>query len=100
MMLKGAEKNPMLGHRGPGVSGFLTQPLANLPLVWFDLEPKNDIVYLMVPPKLQSFEEGTPGHVFPIIANDGGVLARNGHTEASVEIAGFPCHPVIIHIHF
>ncbi|NUX01543.1 3,4-dihydroxy-2-butanone-4-phosphate synthase [Wolbachia endosymbiont of Madathamugadia hiepei] len=29
----------------------------------------------------------TPGHVFPIIANDGGVLARNGHTEASVEIA-------------
>ncbi|EJW76725.1 hypothetical protein WUBG_12367 [Wuchereria bancrofti] len=54
----------------------------------------------MVPPKLQSFEEGTPGHVFPIIANDGGVLARNGHTEASVEIAGFPCHPVIIHIHF
>ncbi|MDG7056170.1 MAG: 3,4-dihydroxy-2-butanone-4-phosphate synthase [Wolbachia endosymbiont of Meromenopon meropis] len=29
----------------------------------------------------------TPGHVFPIIADDGGVLARNGHTEASVEIA-------------
>lgn len=29
----------------------------------------------------------TPGHVFPIIANEGGVLARNGHTEASVEIA-------------
>ncbi|MBD0391263.1 3,4-dihydroxy-2-butanone-4-phosphate synthase [Wolbachia endosymbiont of Pentalonia nigronervosa] len=29
----------------------------------------------------------TPGHVFPIIANDGGVLARNGHTEASVEVA-------------
>ncbi|QKX02290.1 3,4-dihydroxy-2-butanone-4-phosphate synthase [Wolbachia endosymbiont of Dirofilaria (Dirofilaria) immitis] len=29
----------------------------------------------------------TPGHVFPIIANDSGVLARNGHTEASVEIA-------------
>ncbi|MFV0948553.1 3,4-dihydroxy-2-butanone-4-phosphate synthase [Wolbachia endosymbiont of Nasonia giraulti] len=29
----------------------------------------------------------TPGHVFPIIASEGGVLARNGHTEASVEIA-------------
>lgn len=29
----------------------------------------------------------TPGHVFPIIANDGGVLVRNGHTEASVEVA-------------
>ncbi|UWI83144.1 3,4-dihydroxy-2-butanone-4-phosphate synthase [Wolbachia endosymbiont of Howardula sp.] len=29
----------------------------------------------------------TPGHVFPTIANDGGVLVRRGHTEASVEIA-------------
>ena len=29
----------------------------------------------------------SPGHVFPIIANDGGVLVRAGHTEASVDIA-------------
>ncbi|GAB4074442.1 bifunctional 3,4-dihydroxy-2-butanone 4-phosphate synthase/GTP cyclohydrolase II [Barrientosiimonas marina] len=28
-----------------------------------------------------------PGHVFPLIANDGGVLTREGHTEASVELA-------------
>lgn len=33
-----------------------------------------------------------PGHVSPIIAADGGVLARNGHTEAAVDLsilAGF-----------
>ena len=29
----------------------------------------------------------SPGHVFPIIARDGGVLVRAGHTEASVDIA-------------
>ncbi|WP_339045567.1 3,4-dihydroxy-2-butanone-4-phosphate synthase [Candidatus Mesenet endosymbiont of Agriotes lineatus] len=29
----------------------------------------------------------TPGHVFPLIANQGGVLKRRGHTEASIEIA-------------
>ena len=29
----------------------------------------------------------SPGHVFPIIAKDGGVLVRAGHTEASVDIA-------------
>src|ERR1700733_9013054 len=29
----------------------------------------------------------TPGHVFPLIARDGGVLARAGHTEAAVDIA-------------
>ncbi len=29
----------------------------------------------------------TPGHVFPLIARDGGVLARAGHTESAVDIA-------------
>ena len=29
----------------------------------------------------------TPGHVFPLVARDGGVLIRAGHTEAAVDIA-------------
>ncbi|HZH27212.1 MAG TPA: 3,4-dihydroxy-2-butanone-4-phosphate synthase [Azospirillaceae bacterium] len=29
----------------------------------------------------------TPGHVFPLMAQDGGVLVRAGHTEAAVDIA-------------
>ncbi|MCB0350214.1 MAG: 3,4-dihydroxy-2-butanone-4-phosphate synthase, partial [Bdellovibrionales bacterium] len=29
----------------------------------------------------------TPGHIFPIIAQSGGVLKRAGHTEASVDLA-------------
>ncbi len=29
----------------------------------------------------------TPGHIFPIRAQDGGVLKRAGHTEASVDLA-------------
>jgi len=29
----------------------------------------------------------TPGHVFPLVAKDGGVLIRAGHTEAAVDIA-------------
>tara|TARA_Y100001970_G_C14161739_1_gene818953 strand:+ start:319 stop:1422 length:1104 start_codon:yes stop_codon:yes gene_type:complete len=29
----------------------------------------------------------SPGHVFPIISREGGVLVRAGHTEASVDIA-------------
>tara|TARA_Y100001970_G_scaffold273849_1_gene372616 strand:- start:6286 stop:7386 length:1101 start_codon:yes stop_codon:yes gene_type:complete len=29
----------------------------------------------------------SPGHVFPIVAKDGGVLIRAGHTEASVDIS-------------
>ena len=29
----------------------------------------------------------TPGHVFPLVARDGGVLVRAGHTEAAVDIS-------------
>jgi 3,4-dihydroxy 2-butanone 4-phosphate synthase / GTP cyclohydrolase II len=29
----------------------------------------------------------TPGHVFPLIARDGGVLVRTGHTEAAVDVS-------------
>jgi 3,4-dihydroxy 2-butanone 4-phosphate synthase/GTP cyclohydrolase II len=29
----------------------------------------------------------SPGHVFPLVAKDGGVLVRAGHTEAAVDIA-------------
>ena len=42
-----------------------------------------------------------PGHVFPLIARRGGVLVRNGHTEASVELARLAgCRPagVIVEI--
>lgn len=28
-----------------------------------------------------------PGHIFPLIARDGGVLKRSGHTEAAVDLA-------------
>ncbi|MCB1493509.1 MAG: 3,4-dihydroxy-2-butanone-4-phosphate synthase, partial [Rhodobiaceae bacterium] len=28
-----------------------------------------------------------PGHIFPLIARDGGVLMRSGHTEAAVDLA-------------
>src|SRR5690349_22478042 len=34
-----------------------------------------------------------PGHVFPLVARDGGVLVRSGHTEAGVDLcrlAGLP----------
>ena len=30
-----------------------------------------------------------PGHIFPLVAKDGGVLERPGHTEASVDLARF-----------
>lgn len=35
-----------------------------------------------------------PGHIFPLIAKDGGVLRRTGHTEAAVDLARLAgCYP-------
>jgi 3,4-dihydroxy 2-butanone 4-phosphate synthase/GTP cyclohydrolase II len=34
----------------------------------------------------------SPGHVFPLVAKDGGVLMRAGHTEASVDLARLSGH--------
>src|SRR5699024_11859824 len=32
-----------------------------------------------------------PGHVFPLIAKNGGVLTRRVHTEASIDLASYAC---------
>jgi 3,4-dihydroxy 2-butanone 4-phosphate synthase / GTP cyclohydrolase II len=41
----------------------------------------------LIDAKAGSGDFGRPGHIFPIQALDGGVLARAGHTEASVDLA-------------
>jgi 3,4-dihydroxy 2-butanone 4-phosphate synthase/GTP cyclohydrolase II len=40
-----------------------------------------------IDPEKGSDDIVTPGHVFPLIARDGGVLVRAGHTEAAVDVA-------------
>ena len=38
-------------------------------------------------PRVKKSEIVSPGHVFPLVARNGGVLERAGHTEASVDIS-------------
>ncbi len=35
----------------------------------------------------KSFELARPGHIFPLVAKEGGVLRRTGHTEAAIDFA-------------
>ncbi|MGF1556320.1 3,4-dihydroxy-2-butanone-4-phosphate synthase [Paucihalobacter sp.] len=47
------------------------------------------------------FELARPGHIFPLVAKDGGVLRRTGHTEAAIDFArlsGFKPAGVIVEI--
>jgi 3,4-dihydroxy 2-butanone 4-phosphate synthase/GTP cyclohydrolase II len=44
-------------------------------------------VAVAINPELGREHIVTPGHVFPLVARDGGVLVRAGHTEAAVDFA-------------
>ena len=49
----------------------------------------------------KAFELGRPGHIFPLVAKEGGVLRRTGHTEAAIDfarLAGFSPAGVIVEI--
>ena len=41
----------------------------------------------IVKPETKASDYARPGHIFPLIAKDGGVLRRTGHTEAAVDLA-------------
>ena len=46
-----------------------------------------DTIWFMCDESSGSADFRRPGHIFPLIARNGGVLVRNGHTEASVDLA-------------
>jgi len=58
-------------------------------------------IQALVDPKTAPFDLSRPGHVFPLIAKEGGVLRRTGHTEAAIDfarLAGFNPAGVIVEI--
>jgi 3,4-dihydroxy 2-butanone 4-phosphate synthase / GTP cyclohydrolase II len=58
-------------------------------------------VLALVNPETKPYELGRPGHIFPLIAKQGGVLRRTGHTEAAIDfarLAGFNSAGVICEI--
>jgi 3,4-dihydroxy 2-butanone 4-phosphate synthase/GTP cyclohydrolase II len=62
---------------------------------------RSHTIKLMSGPQTTSSDFVRPGHIFPLIAKDGGVLERPGHTEASVDLskmAGFSPVGVICEI--
>ncbi|WP_240964185.1 3,4-dihydroxy-2-butanone-4-phosphate synthase [Flavivirga algicola] len=41
----------------------------------------------LIDPHTKPFELARPGHIFPLVAKEGGVLRRTGHTEAAIDFA-------------
>lgn len=47
---------------------------------------RSKTVMALIDPATQPEALGRPGHIFPLIAKDGGVLRRTGHTEAAIDL--------------
>ena len=47
---------------------------------------RDDTIRILANPIAKATELVKPGHIFPLIAKDGGTLIRTGHTEGSVDI--------------
>ncbi|WP_395057071.1 3,4-dihydroxy-2-butanone-4-phosphate synthase [Flavobacterium sp.] len=55
----------------------------------------------LVDSRTKPHELARPGHIFPLVAKQGGVLRRTGHTEAAIDfarLAGFKSAGVIVEI--
>ena len=48
---------------------------------------RSETVRALIDNNTKSEDLARPGHVFPIVGKDGGVLRRAGHTEASIDLA-------------
>ncbi len=62
---------------------------------------RDDTIQILANPISKADELVRPGHIFPLIAKDGGVLVRTGHTEGSVDLcklAGLSGEAVICEI--
>ncbi len=58
-------------------------------------------ILALVDGKTKPHELARPGHIFPLVAKQGGVLRRTGHTEAAIDfarLAGFKSAGVIVEI--
>lgn len=49
-------------------------------------EERNATVRALANPNSGSADFVRPGHIFPLVAREGGVLTRSGHTEAAVDL--------------
>ncbi|MHC5354679.1 3,4-dihydroxy-2-butanone-4-phosphate synthase [Myroides sp. LJL115] len=58
-------------------------------------------IEFLVKEETKAEDLGRPGHIFPLIAKQGGVLRRTGHTEAAVDLArlaGFKPAGILVEI--
>ncbi len=81
------ELNPMVSSNTSSYeTAFTVSVDAKDALTGISAGERDDTIKILANPIAKPDELVKPGHIFPLIAKDGGTLIRTGHTEGSVDI--------------
>jgi len=87
--------DPMVAHNDSNHTTAFTVSIDYKPgmTTGISAEERTSTCRALANPNAGANDFARPGHIFPLIAKDGGVLMRSGHTEAAVDLcrlAGLP----------
>ncbi|MCK4874921.1 MAG: bifunctional 3,4-dihydroxy-2-butanone 4-phosphate synthase/GTP cyclohydrolase II, partial [Sulfurimonas sp.] len=81
------ELNPMVSSNTSSYeTAFTVSVDAKDALTGISAGERDDTIKILANPISHADELVKPGHIFPLIAKDGGTLVRTGHTEGSVDL--------------
>jgi len=81
------ELNPMVSSNTSSYeTAFTVSVDAKEALTGISAGERDDTIKILANPIAKADDLVKPGHIFPLIAKDGGTLIRTGHTEGSVDI--------------
>ncbi|MFC7060869.1 bifunctional 3,4-dihydroxy-2-butanone-4-phosphate synthase/GTP cyclohydrolase II [Halobacillus seohaensis] len=87
-MAKDLELLPMVGHStDPNQTAFTVSIDHKNTTTGISADERALTIRELLNPKSVTEDFQKPGHIFPLIAKDGGVLRRAGHTEAAIDLA-------------
>ncbi|TWI54662.1 bifunctional 3,4-dihydroxy-2-butanone-4-phosphate synthase/GTP cyclohydrolase II [Halalkalibacter nanhaiisediminis] len=79
---------PMVDHNtDPHGTAFTVSVDHQTSTTGISAKERADTVRALIDPEAKKYHFKRPGHIFPLIAKNGGVLRRAGHTEAAVDLA-------------
>jgi len=81
------ELNPMVSSNTSSYeTAFTVSVDAKDALTGISAKERDDTIKILANPISHADDLVKPGHIFPLIAKDGGTLVRTGHTEGSVDL--------------
>ncbi len=87
-------KSMVTNNTDPKETGFTVSVDSNRSTTGISAHERAQTIRHLLEEDANSGDFNRPGHIFPLVAKDGGVLVRTGHTEAAVDLAKLAgCYP-------